>query len=124
MTAPFFGDFDVEDAYDTVSADPDQVGRKLHGYRVLVEQLAGHTIPAYDELSHADRDRLGGIGEVIVEYAAAHDPDNLELSRTIHGAARLPGSPMWDLLPVDHKRLAIALAGLIAAWMQRQGSWR
>jgi hypothetical protein len=29
-----FGDFDVDDAYDTEPADPEQVARKLHALRL------------------------------------------------------------------------------------------
>jgi len=125
MTAPFFGDFDVEDAFDTVPADPIQVARKLHGYRVLVDRLAGGDLPEYDDLPRREQDDVNYVGGVIVLWVAAHDPGDGDFAKAIHEAGRSRhGGKMWDLLAVDEKRLAFAFAALIAAWLQRQGAWQ
>ena len=116
MTGTFFGDFDVEDALDTEPADPMQVARKLHGYRVLLERLVGRELDDYNDLPRREVDDLLAVGERIVEYAADNDPDDEGLARFI--------VVDWDELPADHKRLAVAIVGLIIGWMIRQGSWR
>lgn len=46
-----FGDFDPDDAFDTEPADPEQVARKLHGYRQ--EDEPG--LPDWDDLSNIDK---------------------------------------------------------------------
>ena len=116
MTETFFGDFDVEDALDTEPADPMQVARKLHGYRVLLERLVGRDLDPYDDLSRREQDDLMDIGRTIVEYAADNDPDDEGLARYI--------VVDWDELPADHQRLAVAIIGLIIGWLIRQGAWR
>jgi len=117
MTASFFGDFDVEDAWDNEPADPEQVARKLHGYRILLEHLAGRTLPPYDDIGYVERADLVLVGERVVAYVHTHDPGDDGLAEAIHGA---------DLasLPEDHKRLALAIAALITAWLQMEGAWR
>ena len=126
MTETFFGDFDVEDAYDTEPADPEQVARKLHSYRVLIEQLAGNEIAPYDELARRDLDDINFVGEAIVEFVGDHEPNDEGLAQAIHeaGRERRIGDDEWDDLPDDHKRFAVAIARLIGAWLIRQGAWQ
>lgn len=117
MTASFFGDFDVEDAWDNEPAEPGQVARKLHGYRILLEQLAGRTLVPYDDIGDDERDELVLVGRRVVAYVHTHDPDNIGLAEAIHGGD-------LDSLPEDHRRLAIAIAALISAWLLMEGAWR
>jgi hypothetical protein len=121
MSDVFFGDFDVEDAYDTVPADPEQVARKIHGYRQLLERLIGADLPAFDDLTAAQRAALMTVGFVIVKWVADNDPDDEAFARMIHETQ--PGG-VWSDLPDDHKRLAIMFAALLSGWLLRQGAWR
>jgi len=125
VTDTFFGDFDVEDALDTEPADPVQVARKLHGYRVLLERLAGRTLAPFDNIGDGERADLVFVGERIVHWVHEHQPGD-GLAEAIHeaGRSRRGGTDQWDDLPDDHKRLAIAIATLISAWLIRQGAWR
>jgi len=125
VTDTFFGDFDVEDAYDTVPADPGQVARKLHGYRILIERLAGRELASFDDLGADERGDLEFVGQRIVNWVHEHQPGD-GLAEAIHEAGRLRrgGTDEWDDLPDAHKRFAIELALLITAWLLRQGAWR
>src|SRR6188472_4053709 len=98
MTDTFFGDFDVEDAFDTEPADPIQVARKLHGYRVLVDKLAGGDLPAYDDLPRRDQDDINHVGEQIVQWTLDHEPDDGgNFAKAIHEAGRSRhGGKLWD----------------------------
>jgi hypothetical protein len=127
VTDTFFGDFDLEDAYDTAEPDPEQVARKVHRYRQLIERMAGRDLLDYDDLPLNERNDLEYVGARIVLFVAHHDPDEAdELAEEIHETARSRrgGTDDWDDLSDELKRLARAFAALIAAWLERQGAWR
>jgi hypothetical protein len=124
MTETFFGDFDLEDAYDTEPADPVQVARKLHGYRVILEQLAGRVLAPFDNIGDDERADLTFVGQRIVNFVHEHVVGD-GLAEAIHEAGReRSGGPRWDDLSDEHRRFAIAFAMLIGAWLLRQGAWR
>lgn len=129
VTGTFFGDFDVDDAYDTEPADPHQVARRLHLIRQRLERLVGRELDDYDDISADERGDLDFIAERIVDWVRTHDADAYEpgdFARQLHefGRERRGTDDFWDRVAEDHQVLAVAIGRMIAEWLIRQGAWR
>ena len=130
MTGTFFGDFDVDDAWDTARPDPEQVARRLHLIRQRVEQIAGgRDLDDYDDLPADEVNDYTFVGERIVDWVIEHPADgyaNGDLAVEMHGlgAARRQRIEPWDQLSDEEQSLALAIGDLIGDWLRRQGGWR
>jgi hypothetical protein len=130
MSGTFFGDYEVEDEWDTDLPDPEQVARRLHLIRQRVEQLAGgRELDDYDDLGTDGRNDYLFVGEQIVAFVTTHPADsfaNGDLAEEMHAIrrARLRDGEPWDRLSDDERDLALAIGDLIGDWLRRQGGWR
>jgi hypothetical protein len=119
-----FGDFDPDDAVDHEPADPEQVGRRLHGLIAYLRNEVGVELPEYDELEIAEKFRLLNTGNRIINWLAAHADNPEQLARDVHEYRRTqdPDLPEWDDTPEDARDVAIALMAAIVEWLQGQGA--
>jgi hypothetical protein len=130
MSGTFFGDYEVEDEWDTARPDPEQVARRLHLIRQRVERLAaGRDFDDYDDLPADDVNDYLFVGEQIVAWVITNPADgytNGDLAQEMHEISRTRhrhGEP-WDRLSDDERDLALAIGDLIGDWLRRQGGWR
>ena len=122
-----FGDDGPDDAYDAEGEpDAEQVARRLHEYRSMVEQLVGRErLAAFDALDPAERSLASSVGAVVVAWLAEHEPDDAEAAaRALHNVRRYWSGnvlPYWDELPDDQQAIGVELLAQLIGWLQREG---
>lgn len=120
--------YDDGEAYTAASpADPDQVARRLHELRQVLEDLAGPQLLAdWDDLPADDRTLGRSFGAAIVEWLTTTDPDTPErLARRLHDVRRAMSGGVvrpWDALAADEQAVAVALMAAIIDWLTREGT--
>lgn len=122
-----FGDYEIDDAFDHEPPAPEQVTYRLHSLRLEIDALAGASdLPTFDELTEPEQQLALALGDTIVAYIVAAEPDEPEaLARTLHNARRYVASsrlPRWEDLSDDDRQVGIALMALIIGWLRRQGA--
>jgi hypothetical protein len=122
-----FGDWDPDDSVDTEPAAPEQVTYKLHALRLEVDALAGAAgLPTWDELDAPSQELALAMGDMIVAFLVANEPDDPELvARQLHEARRYVASSRlrpWDELDADDRAVGVDLMSLILGWLRRQGA--
>lgn len=127
MSDTDFGDWDLDDAWDHEPPAPEQVAYRLHDLRSEIDAVAGAAdLPTWDELEPEAQEMALGIGQVIVDFIVARNPDLAEdVARHLHNARRYLASsrlPAWDELPADDRQIGIDLMQLIIDWLRRQGA--
>lgn len=120
-----FGDYELDDVYDTAPPDPEQVAIKLHRLRLAVDQLAGaHNLYRWDDLTEPEQELARAIGKSLVDWLVTHDPQPVEAARSLHNVRRFIATsplPEWDNLSDDERSIGIDLMTLIIRWLKRQG---
>jgi hypothetical protein len=121
-----FGDFDVDDAWGIEPPDPEQVAYRLHLLRVEVDAYTNAIgLPTWDELTPDEQEIGLGVGAVVVDYLARHDPDPVDAARSLHNVRRYWASsrlPLWNDLSAEDRTVGIDLMTLILTWLRRQGA--
>jgi hypothetical protein len=122
-----FGDFETDDAFDTVPAAPEQVAYRIHRYRRYLGQLAGADPGDFFDMTRRQQDDAVAVGAAIVDWVADHPPsDRADLAEAVHGFRQHhdPAIVDWHSLSDDLRAVAEAVAAALAAWLIRQGAWR
>ena len=122
-----FGDYEVDDAWDTAPPDPLQVAIRIHRIRRYLGRLGGIDPGDFFDLSAAEQADAVDAADRIVAWMADHPAaERAELARTIHDFRQAidPGIPPWADLTDDLREVAEAIAEALAEWLMRQGAWR
>ena len=120
--------YDDGEAYTVgATADPDQVARRLHELRVVLEAVAGGDVLAeWDDLPADDRALGRSFGAAIVEWLVTTDPDTPDrLARRLHDVRRAMSGGVirpWDDLAEDERAVAVALMAALIDWLTREGT--
>lgn len=118
---------DGEAFADGGAPDDDQVARRLHELRQVVELLAGgDVLAAWDDLPSDDRTLGRSLGAAVVAWLVSTDPDTPQrLARRLHDVRRVMAGGVirpWDQLAPDEQAVAVDLMAALLDWLRREGT--
>lgn len=116
-----FGDIELADVWDIEpTIAPEQVAMRLHVLRRAVEQLAGHDLEPFEDLSVRDRDHALRLGSIIADWVVVHEPDNpARLAEFLHDI--LVPDVAWNGLSGEERQIGIDLMRPILSWLDLEG---